>query len=75
MNRAIVKITRKGQVTIPKFLRDLLDLHEGDLVYMEEKDGKIVISKADIPLPGVPVGVEKHKMIIDELEKVRKEWR
>jgi len=42
---------------------------------MEEKDGKIVISKADIPLPGVPVGVEKHKMIIDELEKVREEWR
>ena len=75
MNKFIIKITRKGQVTIPKHLRDLLDLHEGDLVYIEERGGKIMISKAEIPSPGMPVGIEKHKMIIDELEKVRERWR
>jgi antitoxin PrlF len=39
-------ITRKGQVTIPKSIRDLLDLHPGSLVDFErDRDGRIILKK------------------------------
>lgn len=39
-------ITQKGQVTIPKPIRDLLDLQPGSLVDFERApDGRIVLKK------------------------------
>lgn len=39
-------MTRKGQVTIPKAIRDLLDLHPGNLVDFErDHDGRIILRK------------------------------
>jgi antitoxin PrlF len=41
-------ITSKGQVTIPKPVRDLLDLRPGSLVeFKRDPDGRIVLRKAD----------------------------
>jgi AbrB family looped-hinge helix DNA binding protein len=39
------KVTSKGQVTIPKEIRDKLGVHTGEDVGFEEKDGMLVISK------------------------------
>ncbi len=40
------KMTRKGQVTIPEPVRDLLDLRPGDLLEFERaSDGRIVLKK------------------------------
>ena len=39
------KVTSKGQVTIPKEIRDKLGVHTGEDVGFEEKDGLLVISK------------------------------
>ncbi|MCD6369490.1 MAG: AbrB/MazE/SpoVT family DNA-binding domain-containing protein [Thermoproteales archaeon] len=71
----IVKVTRKGQVTIPKKLRKVLNIKEGDLLRVEEKDGRIVFSKLDIPEPRDPVGKGEYEKIIESLEEVRKMWR
>jgi len=40
---ALSKITRNHQVSIPKAIRDRLNLHEGDYVEVEERDGEIVM--------------------------------
>lgn len=41
-------VTRKGQVTIPKPVRDLLDIRPGSLVEFERHpDGRIVLRKAE----------------------------
>jgi antitoxin PrlF len=41
-------VTVKGQVTIPKPIRDLLDIHPGTLVeFVRSQDGQIVLRKAD----------------------------
>jgi AbrB family looped-hinge helix DNA binding protein len=44
----ISRISSKGQVTIPKSIRELLNLNEGDRVAFIEEEGKIVISKANL---------------------------
>jgi antitoxin PrlF len=42
----VAKVTSKGQVTIPKKVRDRLGVHPGEDVGFEEKEGVIVIIKA-----------------------------
>ncbi|MDA8099639.1 MAG: AbrB/MazE/SpoVT family DNA-binding domain-containing protein [Nitrospiraceae bacterium] len=41
------KITSKGQITLPKKVRDLLHLHEGGVVVFEQEDDKMVIKSAE----------------------------
>ncbi len=42
----VAKVTSKGQITIPKKVREALDVHPGEDVGFEEKDGVVVIKKA-----------------------------
>jgi len=44
----ISRISSKGQVTIPKSIRNLLKLKEGDRVAFLEDNGKVVITKASL---------------------------
>lgn len=40
------KITSKGQITIPKEIRNILDLHTGSVITFEKEENKIVIRPA-----------------------------
>lgn len=42
----VSKVTSKGQVTIPKTIRERLKLQDGDELAFIEKDGKILITKS-----------------------------
>lgn len=42
----VAKVTSKGQVTIPKKVRERLGVQPGEDVGFEEKDGAIFIKKA-----------------------------
>lgn len=49
MAGAIAKITRNFQVTLPKYVREILNLHEGELVSFEvEKKGKLVLTPLEV---------------------------
>lgn len=39
-------MTTKGQVTLPKELRDRLGLMQGDVIEFVEEDGKIILRRA-----------------------------
>jgi antitoxin PrlF len=39
------KVTSKGQVTIPKEIRERLGIHPGEGLGFEERDGLLVVSK------------------------------
>ena len=41
-----IRVSFKGQVTIPKRLRDKLGIAPGDFVLFEEKEGEVVLKKA-----------------------------
>jgi AbrB family looped-hinge helix DNA binding protein len=45
---AVVKVTRKGQMTIPQALREDLDIEPGDYVILRPLMGGILISKATV---------------------------
>ncbi|RLG42401.1 MAG: AbrB family transcriptional regulator [Thermoproteota archaeon] len=70
----IVKVTRKGQVTIPKKFREILNIKEGDSLYVRLEEDKVVFVKPGIPEPGEPVGEEEYKKIIELLEEERMRW-
>ena len=64
------KITSKGQVTIPKSVRDALELHEGDELLFRVERSRAVIAKTPslLELAGsVPVPVEKRGTPWDEV--------
>lgn len=41
----MTKVTAKGQVTIPKEIREKLGIHPGDDVEFEERDGTVILKK------------------------------
>lgn len=50
------KVLKKGQVVIPKSLRDLLGLHEGDMV--------------KIDLEGDTIKIKKEKKVSSKLQEI-----
>ena len=82
MNFDVAKVTSKGQITIPKAVRDKLRLKKGDRVLFMEADGKIVVENAALiafkKLSG-EVAQEIERMGVTEeeatgwLEEVRRE--
>jgi AbrB family looped-hinge helix DNA binding protein len=56
------RLSSKGQVVIPKELRDRFHLREGDELLVEESDDAIilrVVRKTDVELFGGPVGLDR----------------
>ena len=45
MSPAIAIVSSKGQITLPRTVRQSLGLQQGDPVLFEEKDGMIVLRK------------------------------
>ena len=77
----LAKVTTKGQITIPKSIRDLLDLKEGSKILFIQKGNDIVIqNSAMVALEKIQnafdgeaerLGLEKE----DDVVKLIKEFR
>ncbi len=65
------KVSIKGQITIPKEVRDMLGIHPGDEVEFEKDNGEVkIIKKTDSTIFDEYVGYlgkRKTDKIIDEL--------
>jgi len=64
------KITSKGQITIPKAVRDALELHEGDELHFRVERSRALIAKTPsfLELAGsVPVPAGKRGTPWDEV--------
>ncbi len=48
MDMEVTRVTSKGQITIPKAIRERLNLAEGSKVAFIEKDGNIFITKSSV---------------------------
>jgi AbrB family looped-hinge helix DNA binding protein len=70
-----VRVKRKGQVTIPKEIRNKFGIEEGTILEIRIEDNKIVLKPLPPLEPGNPVGEEEFKKILSELEERRRNWR
>ncbi|MFQ6050710.1 MAG: AbrB/MazE/SpoVT family DNA-binding domain-containing protein [Candidatus Hydrothermarchaeota archaeon] len=73
---AISKLSKKGQITLPKDLRDLLGLKAGDKVVFEKHGDKIVLRKETTEkLSSILMSQKKWSVSsLDFQKKVREEW-
>lgn len=69
------KITSKGQITLPKEVRKLLNVQEGNVIVFEKENDKIVIKPAKTlrDFKGLLKGVNK-KENFDEIRKNAKKY-
>ena len=75
---ATAKLTSKGQLTIPKSVRELLDLHAGDEVLFRVENTRAVIAKTPVflDLAGtVAVPADKRGTPWDEVLRRTREQR
>jgi len=68
----IVKLSAKGQIVIPAWLRKELGLLEGDKLFIERKQEGVIL-KPVVKLSKLR-GVDKLEGASEEVEKIRKEW-
>lgn len=65
---ATAKLTSKGQITIPKIVRETLDIEEGDLVvfYLDEKNNVKISNRKDCK---VSPDIEKSQIVVEKGSK------
>jgi AbrB family looped-hinge helix DNA binding protein len=76
MTAGTATVTSKGQITLPKAIRDALGIQTGDVVIFERTAGGVRVRKAarasllefilNNPLPG--------PSMLESLKKIRDEW-
>ncbi len=74
-----VRVQEKGQVTIPKEIREKLDLKKGDLVTFVEIEGGVVIKPAEIvvsaALDEIDEALKEKGLSLEELRERGREIR
>lgn len=66
------RVTSKGQITVPKAVRDVLDLHEGDQVLFRIKGKQVLMAATEdlLELRGsIPVPAEVKGLSWDEIRE------
>ncbi|WP_433632098.1 AbrB/MazE/SpoVT family DNA-binding domain-containing protein [Halomicrococcus sp. NG-SE-24] len=67
------RVGDRGQVTIPKWIREQEDIHGGDEVVVERDDGQIVIRKAsDVDDDTLADAYRDHA---DDARRINDEWQ
>ncbi len=73
----IATVTSKGQVTIPKEVRDALSIHQGDrLEFVVEDDGTVRMRLLNVDIRDLfgIVKTDKHLTIDEMNEVIRQGW-
>ena len=69
----VTTLTSKGQVTVPKEIRDALGLKPCDKVEIFVKDGQVWLRKADPPLREDGAGSSRREGDVDEQGAARRD--
>jgi len=73
----ITSVSTKGQVTIPKEIRDIMELREGDRVIFILDDGRIYLRKASAQKLSQMLEVQRpwRESSLAFQKRIRGEWR
>ncbi len=74
MARAVVRVSRKRQVTIPEEVADELNIREGDYLEMRVEGGRLVIEKLNpLDLLRGFLAQRTERGVAEELDRERRE--
>jgi len=61
---SLAKMTSKGQLTIPKYIRDYLDLHAGDKVeFIIDEKGQVLMTPKTIDIEDIFGMIKQNKHV------------
>ena len=69
------KMTSKGQITIPKSIRELLHLLKGDEVVLVPTEKGVILKRETASLRGIWKDELTEKEINDGIKEIRSKWR
>lgn len=72
---SLVRVKRKGQVTLPVEMRRKMKIDEGSMLEVKEHDDGILLKVAPPIEAGRVVGEKVHREVIDELDELRRRRR
>ncbi len=73
---AIVTVSEKGQIVLPKKIRDMLKIGEGTKLFVEEKRGQITLHKIENIAADAPYLLSHEALADDWLSKEDEEaWK
>ena len=72
---SMMRVKRKGQVTIPSDLREELGLEEGSVLRVQREKNGILLEMVQPIEGGKVVGREEYHKVLGELEELRRSWR
>ncbi|MBI2184221.1 MAG: AbrB/MazE/SpoVT family DNA-binding domain-containing protein [Thaumarchaeota archaeon] len=72
---SLVRVKRKGQVTLPVEIRRKMKIDEGSMLEVKQDADAILLKVAPRIEAGKVVGEKVYKEIIAELDDARRRWR
>lgn len=73
----VVRVSQKGQATIPKGLREKFGIETPGEVFVYEEEGRIVIEPVPSPdeLHGIHAGEREHGKVLERVRKMKDEGK
>ena len=69
-----IKLSGKGQISIPKDIRKELHLKNGDKLVLMTQGGQLILQKADLLLKRLNVSEESVANMMISQETLKKDW-
>jgi AbrB family looped-hinge helix DNA binding protein len=64
-----VRIRDRGRITIPKKVRELLGLENGDIVVLETRGNAVVLRPKRVVSVEQVRGIARHRVVLEEVEE------
>ena len=74
MDLKTIKLSEKGQISIPKDIREGMHLKKGDKLVLMTKGEQLIIQKADIVLNKLHINEESAGTMLLSEETLKKDW-
>ncbi len=71
----VIRVSQKGQATIPKRLREKFGIETPGEVFVYEEQGRIIIEPVPSPdqLHGIHAGEHEHGDVLDRVQEIKNE--
>ena len=74
MDIKTIKLSDKGQISIPKEIRKGMHLKKGDKLVLMTKGEQLILQKADLLLKKLNIGQESIGTMLISEETLKKDW-